>query len=146
MKINIVRMFGLNKSEQKMAKSNEIESTSINLIGSGTIIKGDIICNGDIRIDGTLVGTIKTKGKLVVGESGNIDGDIICQNADFSGTIKGKISVNELLSLKATAKISGDIVTNKLAVEPGATFSGTCDMNSGIKKDDVKPLLKDEKR
>ena len=116
-----------------MAKNNEPESTSINLIGAGTVIQGDIKSNGDIRIDGTLIGSLNVKGKLVIGTSGNLDGETLCQNADVSGSIKGKITVNELLSLKSSAKLTGDIITNKLAIEPGASFTGTCSMGGVIK-------------
>lgn len=115
-----------------MIKNNTSEP-SVNLIGAGTFIEGDITTNGDIRIDGTLTGSINVKGKLVVGVSGSIEGEIICQNADVSGTIKGKIGVSELLSLKASSKLNGDIITNKIAVEPGATFSGSCSMGGVIK-------------
>ncbi|MEI7595363.1 MAG: polymer-forming cytoskeletal protein [Bacteroidota bacterium] len=110
---------------------NENETQSINLIGNGTVIKGDIIANGDIRIDGTLHGSLNTKGKLVIGPSGIVEGDIVCQNAEVQGQIKAQIKVNELLALKATAKLTGDIITNKLAIEPGAVFSGTCNMDAG---------------
>lgn len=116
-----------------MAKENNSETPSVNLIGAGTIIVGDVTTNGDIRIDGSLTGSITVKGKLVIGLSGNIDGEAMCQNADVSGSIKGKIVVSELLSLKASAKLTGDIITNKIAVEPGATFSGTCSMGGIIK-------------
>jgi len=118
-----------------MAKSFEQESPSINLIGAGTIIKGDIKSNGDIRIDGTLIGSVNSKGKLVVGTTGSVEGEIVCQNADFSGIIKAQITVSELLSLKATAKLNGDVITNKLAIEPGALFSGSCSMNNAPLKD-----------
>ncbi len=116
-----------------MAKNNETDSTSVNLIGVGTIIDGNITTNGDMRIDGTLKGTINVKGKLVVGTSGNVEGEIVCQNADVSGTIKGKIGVSELLSLKASSKLTCDIITNKIAIEPGAAFSGSCSMGGVIK-------------
>ncbi len=116
-----------------MVKNNSTESPSVNLIGTGTHIDGDITTNGDMRIDGTLTGSINVKGKLVVGVSGSIEGEIICQNADISGTIKGKIGVAELLSLKASAKLMCDIITNKIAVEPGAAFSGSCSMGGVIK-------------
>ena len=116
-----------------MAKENNSETPSVNLIGAGTIIVGDVTTNGDIRIDGSLTGSITVKGKLVVGLSGYVEGEAMCQNADISGSIKGKIAVSELLSLKASAKITGDIITNKIAVEPGATFSGTCSMGGIIK-------------
>lgn len=115
------------------AKENGIETPSVNLIGAGTVIQGDITTNGDIRIDGSLTGLISVKGKLVIGVSGSIDGEIICQNADISGTIKGKVTVSELLTLKASAKLTGDIITNKIAIEPGAVFSGSCSMGGVIK-------------
>lgn len=119
--------------KKTMAKDNYSESTSVNLIGAGTIIEGDVTTNGDIRIDGSLKGSVTVKGKLVIGVSGSIDGEAICQNADVSGTLKGKIAVTELLSLKASAKLTGDIITNKIAVEPGAIFSGSCSMGGVIK-------------
>ncbi|MBL0327877.1 MAG: polymer-forming cytoskeletal protein [Bacteroidetes bacterium] len=116
-----------------MAKNNISEGQSVNLIGAGTTIEGDITTNGDMRIDGSLTGSINVKGKLVIGASGMVEGEIICQNADISGTIKGKIGVAELLALKASSKLSGDIITNKIAIEPGATFTGTCSMGGVIK-------------
>lgn len=112
-----------------MAKNSEAEHTSINLIGNGTTIKGEVKSNGDIRIDGTLVGQVYSKGKIVVGNTGVIEGEIYCQNADFSGNITAKVEVSELLTLKATSRLKGEIVTNKLAIEPGARFTGTCTMD-----------------
>jgi cytoskeletal protein CcmA (bactofilin family) len=117
-----------------MTKTKETEMPSINLLGSGTTLKGDIRLNGDFRLDGTLIGTIDCKGKIVVGTSGIIEGEIVCQNADFSGQVKATVKVAELLSLKETARFTGDIVTNKLAIEPGARFSGTCQMEGGAKE------------
>ncbi|MES2592994.1 MAG: polymer-forming cytoskeletal protein [Bacteroidota bacterium] len=116
-----------------MAKDNSSETPSVNLIGAGTVIQGDVTTNGDIRIDGSLTGSLNVKGKLVIGVSGNIEGEVVCQNADISGTLKGKIAVTGLLALKASAKLTGDIVTSKIAVEPGAVFSGSCSMGGVIK-------------
>ena len=107
--------------------------TSVNMIGSGTIITGDIVSDGDIRIDGTLKGSINTEGRVVLGHEGMIEGDVICRDADISGAIKAKITVSQLLSLKTTAKLDGDIITNKLSIEPGAAFSGSCSMGAVIK-------------
>jgi len=119
-----------------MAKTNIPESPSINLLGAGTSIKGDIKSNGDFRIDGSLVGSIHSKGKVIIGTTGKVDGEIICQNADISGEVKAQVTVAELLSLKATSKISGDVTTNKLAIESGAKFSGSCSMDSNeVRKD-----------
>jgi cytoskeletal protein CcmA (bactofilin family) len=117
-----------------MVKGKEVEAPSINLLSSGTLVKGEIKVSGDFRIDGTFVGSIDCKGKVVVGPTGSVDGDITCQNADFSGSVKANVKVAELLTMKETAKFTGDITTNKLAIEPGARFSGSCIMeNQGMK-------------
>lgn len=122
-----------NNKSSAPTRSNTPDSGTVNIIGSGTSIEGDVVSGGDIRIDGNLKGTIKTRGKLVVGPTGAIEGEVSCQNADVSGTIRGKINVADLLSLKNTAKINGEITTGKLAIEPGADFSGSCSMGGVVK-------------
>ncbi|HEX7493905.1 MAG TPA: polymer-forming cytoskeletal protein [Bacteroidales bacterium] len=112
-----------------MAKFNEPENTTLNLISSGTDIMGDIKSNGDIRIDGSLTGNLNTKGKVVIGPTGKVKGEVICKNSEVSGLIEGKIIVGQLLNLKASSKIHGDIATSKLSIEPGAVFSGNCKMS-----------------
>ena len=125
-------MFSSNK--KGMGKSNETESFQRNQVAKGTKITGDIDTNGSIRIDGELTGTLKSSGKVVIGETGRVEGEIICQTASFSGKLKGKVTVSELLTLHATAAINGDIITGKLAIEPGATFTGNCSMGAVIKE------------
>jgi cytoskeletal protein CcmA (bactofilin family) len=112
-----------------MGKHTETESPVINLVGSGTTIKGNVHANGDVRIDGTVIGAIHAKGKIVIGPTGHVEGEIICQNADFSGVVKADISVQELMMMKSTAKITGDLKVGKLAIEPGAKYSGSCNMH-----------------
>lgn len=118
-----------------MAKTMEMEGNSINSISKGTLIKGNIQANGDFRMDGTLEGNIALNGKLVVGESGLITGNVLCQNACIMGTIVGDISVKELLSLSAAANVKGNILINKLSIEPGATFSGSCRMLDEVRRE-----------
>jgi cytoskeletal protein CcmA (bactofilin family) len=113
-----------------MSKIVSNETPSVNIIGNGTDIKGNIKSNGDLRIDGFIKGTIQATGKVVVGSTGRVEGEINCQNADISGDVKAHIKVTELLSLKANAIVSGDILTNKLAIEPGAVFTGACKMGN----------------
>ncbi len=129
-------MFDKNKPEA--TKTNEVASSSINLIGAGTTIEGDVKSNGDIRIDGTVIGTVTSKAKVVVGSTGIIEGDINCQNADISGTVKGKTNVSDMLFLKSSARITGDILSSKLVVESGASFTGSCNMGPVIK--DIKSV------
>lgn len=122
----------LKKKGKDMARNNEVESPAINIVRKGTQIKGDVTCSGDIRIDGTLTGVLVSEGKVVVGPSGVVDGEVTCKNADISGTIKAKLTVKELLQLKSTANIVSDINTNKLSIEPGATFTGSCNMGTVV--------------
>ena len=124
-----------------MAKNQEADPSAINIIRKGTEIKGEIKCAGDIRIDGYLSGKIFSDGKIVVGATGVVEGEIFCKNADISGSIQANLNVQELLLLKSTANIIGDIKTGKLSVEPGANFTGACNMG-GV----VKGIKNDEKR
>lgn len=126
----IKRLIHTDSKEKEMAKQSygETSNSSINMINEGTSIKGDINASGDTRIDGELIGNIASKGKLVVGPKGKIAGEIRCNNVEVSGFIKGKVTANELLNLKASSRIEGDIIAGKLSVEPGATFTGTCAM------------------
>ncbi|HKK40535.1 MAG TPA: polymer-forming cytoskeletal protein [Cryomorphaceae bacterium] len=121
---------------KEMAKMSESQTPEkLNRIVSGTSIEGEIKTDSNIRIDGTVKGTVTAKGRLVVGASGTIDGEIVCENADIEGKITGQISVNGLLSLKATARLECDISTKKLAIEPGAVFTGNCTMGGGVIKE-----------
>lgn len=112
-----------------MGKFNETENAAINLISNGTEITGDVKSNGDIRIDGLLTGNLTTKGKVVIGPTGKVKGEVYCKNSEVSGTVEGKICVSQLLTLKTDSKISGDIITFKLSIEPGAKFTGNCKMS-----------------
>lgn len=111
-------------------KNIEPESKLPNMIGPGTKILGNIETNGDIRIDGNIEGNVNSKGKVVVGANGFVKGEVVCINAEIAGTLQGKLVVNELLSLKASSKVNGDIKSGKLSIEPGAIFSGTCTMGN----------------
>lgn len=128
----INNMFKGNK--ETMGVGNVNSPDKLNRIVEGTSIEGEIISEGNIRIDGKVKGTVSTKGRLVIGPEGNIEGNVICCNADIEGVLVGTIKVSELLTLKSTAKLQGDIVTSKLSIEPGAVFGGTCSMG-GIVKD-----------
>jgi len=121
-------MLGRNAS-----KNQSSEASSVNLIGNGTKIVGDIQSKGDVRIDGHLTGNIVTSGKFVLGVNGVIDGNVTSENAEMEGEVKGKVNVTEMLSLKSTARITGDIITGKLAIEPGALFTGSCNMGAKVK-------------
>ena len=114
-----------------MAENKFFSSPSVDIIESSTKIIGDIFSEADFRIDGVVEGNITTSGKIVVGKSGKINGIINCSNADISGSISGKIEVNEVLSLMSESLIQGDIITGKLSVEEGAQVEASISMKSG---------------
>ncbi|MDX9903865.1 MAG: polymer-forming cytoskeletal protein [Bacteroidales bacterium] len=115
-----------------MAKIIETDNgTAVNLISQGTEITGDVKSTGDVRIDGVLNGNMVTKGKVVVGPTGRVKGEVECKNSEVSGLVEGKLTVTQLLILKASSKINGTIVTDKLSIEPGALFTGNCSMKDG---------------
>ncbi len=113
-----------------MSKNTDVESSIINLIGVGTEMKGDVVSNGDFRLDGTLIGNFYSKLKLVIGPSGKIEGNINCKDCDVSGAVKGNIETSEMLTLKASSNVIGDLVVKRLCIEPDAEFTGNCRMNN----------------
>lgn len=115
-------------------KSNSPQILERNTIAKNTSIIGDIKSEGDFRIDGAIEGTITTNGRVVIGLEGTVKGTVECANADIEGSFSGKLVVTELLSLKKTAKISGDVIIDQLLVEPGALFNASCVMQSGVKE------------
>jgi cytoskeletal protein CcmA (bactofilin family) len=115
-------------------KQKEPIVSEINVIGKNTTIIGDIIAEGDFRVEGNLEGNIKTNGKIVIGASGKIKGKIECTEADIEGLFSGELLASNLLTLKATAIITGNVIISKLAVEPGAEFNATCTMKNAVKE------------
>ena len=121
-------------SSKEERKEAEKVTNSTNIIGKGTILKGDLETYGNIGIEGKVIGNVKTKSKIAVGQASQVHGNILAQNAEVAGEVKGKVEVTELLVLKPTAVIHGDIITNKLIVESGAKFNGGCKMGAKIEE------------
>ena len=122
-------------------KTSENKVSERNIVGKNTQITGEIISEGDFRIDGTLDGTIKTNGRVIIGESGFVKGKVECTNADVEGKFSGELIVSNTLTVKTSANINGDVVIGKLSVEPGASFNATCAMKGAVKE-----LNKDEQK
>ena len=121
-------------SETKKSKPYQGSLSQQNMIAHGTIFEGDLKSEGDFRIEGAIKGTLITKGKVVIGSTGAVEGNLVCKNADIEGQVKGKLTVSDTLSLRASAHVDGDVQTGKLAVEPGATFNAHCQMKGSVKE------------
>jgi cytoskeletal protein CcmA (bactofilin family) len=141
-------MFGSNDSKDGRRSSAGSSSgggvQANNSLVSGTKIEGKVFTETDIRIDGTVVGTIYSKGKVVVGASGVIEGDIECKNAVVEGKFSGNLVVAELLQVTENAVVEGDVSTGKLMVHSGSTFNVTCKMGAQrtkeLRKEDKAPV------
>lgn len=127
-------MFG-NKKPNSPEKGHISTSSgsAINTLVEGTTIEGQVNTKNDLRVDGTINGTINCSGKLIIGPSGHVEGDVICANAVIEGKIHGNLKVNEVLDVRESATVTGEIKTSKLLVQNGATFTGNCDMGSKLK-------------
>ena len=117
----------------KMAKPIINEVKALNTFAQDTKIVGNIDSDGDIRMDGVLEGRLNCKGRVVIGPEAQIRGTIYANTAEILGNVEGEINVNDLLSLKSTALIIGDLNMGRFSVEPGARFTGICKMNGGEK-------------
>lgn len=100
------------------------------IIAQGTHIDGNVKMEGNIQIEGLIKGTLTSKGKVVIGQEGVVEGDVLCQHAEISGTVKGKLKIADILFLKSSARVDGDIHTGKLVMESGVKFNGNCSMGS----------------
>jgi cytoskeletal protein CcmA (bactofilin family) len=119
-------------SKEKKTGTEELASKN-NQIEKGTTIKGDVHTQGNIRIDGDIEGNIISEAKVVLGETCLISGNLKAVIAEISGEVKGIVEISEHLILKPSAVINGDIITNKMTVEPGAVFNGGCKMGAVVK-------------
>jgi len=122
-----------NKSK-KSETTPERKLSSRNVISGGTKIIGDLVSQGDFRIDGTLEGTLKTDGRVIIGKNGFIKGNVECTNADVEGKFSGDFMVANTLTAKSTANITGNVNVGQISTESGATFNATCNMKGAIKE------------
>ncbi len=120
-------------SDKKTGRMTTDLNAQQNTIARGTVITGDIISEGDFRIEGTVQGNIKTPGKVVLGKTGIINGTLKSANADIEGKFTGKLVLSDTLSLRSSAYVDGEVIASKLAVEPGANFNATCSMKGSAK-------------
>jgi cytoskeletal protein CcmA (bactofilin family) len=127
-------------SKNSKTEQDKVIPSGNSLIGTGTTINGDIVSSGDVRIDGVLKGNIRGSARILIGQDGQVEGDIEGLNADVMGKVHGKIVVKELLNLRANAVIKGDIRAGKLQIEPTVVFNGQCQMGEAS----VVEMAKDE--
>lgn len=119
-------MFNKEKATPATERANGKSAT---LISAGTTLTGDLKSDGDLRIDGTIKGNVTSNAKVIIGATGFVEGLVTGQQADIAGKVTGNIEVKELLQLREQCIVDGNIMADKLQIEPSATFNGQCKMN-----------------
>jgi cytoskeletal protein CcmA (bactofilin family) len=120
------------KSKSLQMASIPVSSNSATLIGAGTTLKGDINSQQDLRIDGTVIGNVKSASRIIIGQGGVVEGDLDSTQCDINGKVNGNIRCRELLQLRGESVVSGNLYAGKLQIEPSATFNGQCHMGANV--------------
>lgn len=115
-------------NKEKTPVTDRFPPVNATIISKGTIIHGDVSSDNDLRIDGTVHGNILCSAKVIIGDTGFIEGHIDGQSADISGKVVGNLTLKDILLLKGSCTVQGNITADKLQVEPTATFNGQCQM------------------
>ena len=129
-------MFGNSSSNDKKEATKSKSSSSsvsggshaLNSIVQGTVVEGSVNSKSDFRVDGTIKGKLFCDAKVIIGPTGLVEGEIRCKNAMIEGSFEGILNVSELLNIRESAKVSGDVTTDKLIVQSGAVVNGNCNM------------------
>lgn len=116
--------------EKNPTQNDRSGGNSATLISAGTIVQGDVSSENDLRIDGTIHGHVTSAAKVIIGNTGFVEGNIEGQHADINGKVIGNIAARELLQLRGQCDVQGNIAATKLQVEPSATFNGHCQMGN----------------
>lgn len=115
------------RSEAAPTGRHTDSGSSLNcVVAKGTKIEGQFKSVENIRLDGTVVGDVSCNQKLVLGESGRVEGKIDTNDAVIMGHVVGELIVEGILHLNSTANIEGDITAKKMIVEEGARYNGAC--------------------
>lgn len=122
-----------NSKQEDMSTPQNFDTNAIDRIAEGTVLEGNVQSAKSIRIDGRIVGSVKCDGRVVIGKTGVVEGEVICDSADVEGTLNATVQINGLLELRATGVINGDTQVGKLKVDPGAEINGQIDMRGNVK-------------
>jgi len=129
-----------NPKDKGTASETAVRTTNVNMIGEGTIVRGTIEADGDLRVAGIVNGNIRCKGKVILAQTGKITGDLTAEEADIAGHIKGQLALQRKLSLRSGSEVEGDIFTKALSIEDGAIYEGRCVMRES--QASVNPISK----
>lgn len=113
------------------------------VVGASVKLKGNLKSDGDIKINGSVSGDIKTKASVRVGQEANVVAGIQAKNVHIAGVVQGNIDAKDTLQISESGKVYGDIQAGILVVSPGALFTGKCSMVETKKEVDIEPMLEE---
>ena len=115
------------KDETGISGSGDLNT----LIGKGSVLEGKLTVNSNLRVDGKIIGDVKTTDSLVIGKQGEVEGEIIAKNAVVGGKVLGKINASGKVVLESNAIFKGEMKAARLVIDDGAVFDGQCTMKNG---------------
>lgn len=127
---------------QKVGNNNFTENHMPTFISFGMVIKGDMFCNGDIKVDGIFEGNLIANGKIVLGTNGKIKGTIKAQDICIFGSFNGSLECSGLLSLKTQSKATGEFKYGLIEIDLGTSFTGAM---KHLNVDEIALLSKENK-
>jgi cytoskeletal protein CcmA (bactofilin family) len=101
---------------------------SVSVIGPGVTVTGDVSARGELRIEGTVKGTIESRGPVIVAAEGAVEGDVHAEMVVVGGTLEGEIDASQMARLESTARVTADVTAPTMAIADGARFEGAVDM------------------
>lgn len=128
------------KKEEQMSSGGVAET----IVGTSVKLKGNLQSNGDITVDGSVNGEIKTKGTVNIGPNANVIANVKAKKVTVAGTVQGNIEAVERLTITETGRVYGDIIANLLSISAGAIFTGKSAMVEKVKEPTIEPVAEKE--
>src|ERR1700758_461809 len=111
--------------------------TALSIIGSGMRVVGDITAEGVVKIEGTVVGTVRAGRQVLVGKGGEVEGDVISREAIIGGEVRGSIRADERIEIQSTSVVHGDVAAKRLLVQEGGEINGVVRMGDAALEEEA---------
>jgi cytoskeletal protein CcmA (bactofilin family) len=135
-----------NKGEGMFDKRDEtqISGAAETVVGTSVKLKGTLRSDGDITVDGSVNGEVKTKGTVNIGPNAHIIANVQAKNVNISGTVQGNVVATDRLTISESGRVYGDISANILAISAGAIFTGKSTMAEVVSQPEMELSLESE--
>ena len=109
-------------------------------------VVGDITADGVVKIEGTVVGTVRAARQVLVGKGGEVEGDVISREAIIGGEVRGSIRADERIEIQSTSVVHGDVIAKRLLVQEGGEINGVVRMGENALENEAVPTVVSEQR